>query len=62
MACRALLYCQLVHEVLIAIHEAVTECVLGKMYALQAYPEYLAFFLTLLSSWPGLFFFLSSSL
>jgi hypothetical protein len=34
-----------VHEVLIAIYEAVTERALGRTYALQAYPEYRAFFL-----------------
>ena len=43
-ACRARLYRQSVHEVLIAIYEAVTERVLGRTYALQAYPEYRAFF------------------
>jgi hypothetical protein len=36
-ACRARLYRQSVHEVLIAIYEAVTERVLGRTYALQAY-------------------------
>ncbi len=38
-ACRARLYRQLVHEVLIAIYEAVTERVLGRTYAFQAYPS-----------------------
>jgi hypothetical protein len=33
-----------VHEVLIAIYEAVNERVLGRTYVLQAYPEYQAFF------------------
>jgi hypothetical protein len=42
---QARLYRQSVHEVLIAIYEAVTERVLGRTYALQAYPEYRAFFL-----------------
>ena len=53
-ACRARLYRQSVHEVLIAIYEAVTERVLGRTYALQAYPEYRAFFLALPTSRPGL--------
>jgi hypothetical protein len=52
-ACRARLDCQLVHEVLIAFYEAVTERVLGRTYALQTYPEYLAFILAPLSSRPG---------
>ena len=53
-ACRARLYRQSVHEVLIAIYKAVTERVLGRTYALQAYPEYRAFFLALPASRPGL--------
>jgi hypothetical protein len=53
-ACRARLYRQLVHEVLIAVYEAVPERVLGRTYALQAYPEYRAFFLASISSRPGL--------
>ena len=53
-ACRARLYRQSVHEVLIAIYEAVTERVLGRTYALQAYPEYRAFFHAPASSRPGL--------
>jgi hypothetical protein len=47
--CRAQLYSQSVHEVLIAIYEAVTERDLGRSYAPQAHPEYQAFFLALLS-------------
>jgi hypothetical protein len=55
-ACRARLssYRQSVHEVLIAFYEAITERVLSRTYALQAYPEYRAFFLALLSSRSGL--------
>jgi hypothetical protein len=53
-ACRARLYRQLVHEVLIAIYEPVTERALGRTYALQAYPAYLAFFLVPLSSRPSI--------
>jgi len=53
-ACRARLYLQSVHEVLIAIYEAVTERVLGRTYALQSYPEYRAFFHAPLSSRPDL--------
>jgi hypothetical protein len=55
-ACRARLSRQSVPEVLIAIHEAVTERVLGRTYALQAYPEYRAFSLAppSSSSRPGL--------
>jgi hypothetical protein len=55
-ACRARLYRQLVHEVLIAVYEAVAERVLRRTYALQAFPEYhcQAFFLAPLSSLSGL--------
>ena len=57
-ACRARFYRQSVHEVLIAIYEAVTERVLGRTYALQSYPEYRAFFHAPLSSRPDLLPFL----
>jgi hypothetical protein len=53
-ACRARRYRQLVHEVLITVYEAVPERVLGRTYALQAYPEYRAFFLAPISSRSGL--------
>jgi hypothetical protein len=53
-ACRARLYRQSVHEVLIAIYEAVAERVFGWTYALEAYPEYRAFFLAPPSYRPGL--------
>jgi hypothetical protein len=52
-ACRTPLFGQSVHEVLIAIYKVITERVLGRTYALQAYPEYWASFLALSSSRPG---------
>ena len=53
-SCRARLYRQSVQEVLLAIYEAVTERVLGRTYALQAYPEYRAFFSAPTPTRPGL--------